>query len=171
MGSDWYDFVCVTAVGIPVPKELLLQPFDLQGFKLLIAKNTFIDDKVKTLYDVCSGAMICLAETELDLRVIEVMGPYNIENHKGQCKRMKHLDSFLPADTGARLIQAYETYTGRKPDVEPGFWTVSATTSSALELLATWSPENRDVIADEDELYFNFVVLSDYEDSDQGSPN
>ncbi|KAG0248998.1 hypothetical protein BGZ95_007748, partial [Linnemannia exigua] len=64
--------------------------------------------------------MICLANTELHPTQIEVIGPYEIEHHQAEYKRMKHLDAFMPADIKDKLISAFETYTGLKPDDLPG---------------------------------------------------
>ncbi|KAF9308973.1 hypothetical protein BG003_010363 [Podila horticola] len=127
MGSDWYNFISITAAAIPVPKEALQQPFDLQGFKLMTVLHEHYDDEIEEFHDEYHGAMICLADTEPLPTSVVVIGPYNIENEKAECKRMRHLDTFMPADTRDRLVSAFETYTGRKPDVVPGFWTLSAT--------------------------------------------
>ncbi|KAF9544504.1 hypothetical protein EC957_011900 [Mortierella hygrophila] len=122
MGADWYDFVSMTAAAIPVPKEALQQPFKLRGFKLMTFMHEHYDDELEEHHNEYHGAMICLAGTELLLSSVEVIGPYNIEEHKASCKRMKHLDAFMPAGTRERLVNAFEKYTGRKPDVVPGFW-------------------------------------------------
>ncbi|KAF9083090.1 hypothetical protein BGX29_003395, partial [Mortierella sp. GBA35] len=123
MGADWYTFTSITAAAIPVPKEALQRPFDLQGSRLMTFQHERYDDELKEFGNEYHGAMICLADTELIPTSVEVIGPYEIENHQAECKRMKHLDAFMPADTRDRLVSAFETYTGRKPDVVPGFWT------------------------------------------------
>ncbi|KAF9382749.1 hypothetical protein CPB97_006978 [Podila verticillata] len=125
-----YDFVLqnnrnsafITAAAIPVPKNALQKPFDLQGFKLMTVLHEHYDDELEDFHDEYHGAMICLADTELLPTSVEVIGPYEIENHQAECKRMKHLDALMPADTSDRLVSAFEMYTGCKPDVVPGFW-------------------------------------------------
>ncbi|KAG0348535.1 hypothetical protein BG005_011485 [Podila minutissima] len=139
MGADWYSFISITSAAIPVPKEALQQPFDLQGFKLMTVLHERYDDELKGFRDEYHSAMICLADTELLPTSVEVIGPYGIKNHQAECKRMEHLDAFMPADTRDRLVSAFETYTGHKPDVVPGFWTLSASSKYLLDLHTTWS--------------------------------
>ncbi|KAF9575255.1 hypothetical protein EC968_003896 [Mortierella alpina] len=143
MGADWYHFFSTTVAAIPVPKDALQQPFDLQGFKLMTISHDHYDQDL----DVCSneyheyhGAMICLADTQLSHSVeLKVIGPYQIEEEPVASKRMKHLDGFMPAYTRESLIGAFERYTGHKPDVVPGFWTVSSACKYAVKLHTTWS--------------------------------
>ncbi|KAF9324230.1 hypothetical protein BG006_000737 [Podila minutissima] len=97
------------------------------------------DDELKDFRDECHGAMICLADTELLLTSVKVIGSYGIKNHQAECKRMEHLYAFMTVDTRDRLVSAFETYTGHKPDVVPRFWTVSASSKYLLELHTTWS--------------------------------
>lgn len=147
MGADYYSFTTIPAAAIPVPKEALQQPFDLQGFKLMTVLREDDNKEPEKNGDEYHGAMICLADTELHSRVcIEVIGPYEIRFDQVECKRIKHLDAFMPADTRDRLVRAFETYTGRKPDVVPGFWTVSATCRHHVELHTTWSLGAKDSI-------------------------
>ncbi|KAF9537760.1 hypothetical protein EC957_007691 [Mortierella hygrophila] len=127
MGADWYTFVSMTAAAIPVPKEALLQPFNLPGFKLMTFMHEHYDKKLDEDYNEYHGALICLADTELLFSSLYVLGPYEIPEYQASCKRMKHLDAFMPAGTKDRLVSAFETYTGRKSNVVPGFWVVGAT--------------------------------------------
>lgn len=166
MGSDWYTFISITAAAIPVPKEALEQPFNLQGFKLMTVLHEHYDDKLDDFRDEYHGAMICLADTKLRPSSVEVIGPYEITEHQADCKRMKHLDAFMPADTRDKLVNAFETYTGRRPDVVPGFWTVSATSSHRVELHRTWSLMAQKRIAGEDCRSFCFSVQRDADGSD-----
>ncbi|KAG0310263.1 hypothetical protein BG000_007126, partial [Podila horticola] len=124
------------------------------------------DDEIEDFHDEYHGAMICLEDTELLPTLVEVIGPYEIENHQAECKRMRHLDAFMPADTRDRLVSAFETYTGRKPDVVPGFWTVSATSKYLLDLHTTWSLGPQESIVGEDCRRFCFSVQRDDDGSD-----
>ncbi|KAG0373381.1 hypothetical protein BGX24_011767 [Mortierella sp. AD032] len=162
MGADSYLFTSTTAAAIPVPKEALQRPFDLHGFKLMTVKHWSFDDKFRNEY---YGAMICLADTELCPTSIELIGPYEIVNYQAQCERMRHLDEFIPADTRDKLASAFETYTGHKPDVVPGFWAVIDTCSS-LELHSTWSLDTQDRIAGKNCDRFGFYVALDADGSD-----
>lgn len=166
MGADWYFFTSITAAAVPVPKEALQQPFDLQDFKLMTVLHEHYDDNLDDFCDEYHGALICLADTELLPISVEVIGPYEIENHEAGCKRMKHLDAFMPAATRERLASAFETYTGRKPDVMPGFWTVSATSEHLVELHTTWSLGAQDTIVGEDCDRLCFSVQRDANESD-----
>ncbi|KAK3846622.1 MAG: hypothetical protein J3R72DRAFT_486437 [Linnemannia gamsii] len=165
MGADSYLFTSTTAAAIPVPKEALQRPFDLHGFKLMTVKHGSFDNKFRNEY---YGAMICLADTELCLISTEVLGPYEIPYCEVACKRMKHLDALMPTDTRDRLVSAFETYTGRKADVMPGFWAVSDTSSycSNLELHSTWSLDTQDRIAGKNCDRFGFYVVLDADGSD-----
>ncbi|KAG0264102.1 hypothetical protein BGZ95_003654 [Linnemannia exigua] len=117
--------------------------------------------------DEYHGALICLADTELCFISASVTGPYEIREHQAGCKRMKHLDAFMPAATRDKLISAFEMYTGHKPDVVPGFWTVIDTChSSNLDLYSTWSLGTQDSIAGENCDSFGFGMLPDSDDSD-----
>ncbi|KAF9349096.1 hypothetical protein BGX34_002057 [Mortierella sp. NVP85] len=138
MGADWYSFTCITAAGIPVPKEALQQPFEMQGFKLITVQHEHYNEEEDN-YDEYHGAMICLASTELISTPVDVIGPYEIERHGVRCWRVGYLDAFMPADTKDRLVNAFETYTGRKPAVVPGFWTISSSSSYLMGLHTTWS--------------------------------
>ncbi|KAF9283286.1 hypothetical protein BGZ88_010556 [Linnemannia elongata] len=151
MGSDWYSFISTTAAAIPVPKDALQHPFDLKGFKLMTVGHEHYNKKLDKFGYEYHGAMICLADTEWVATSAEVIGPYYIEYHQAECKRMEHLDAFMPADTKDRLVKAFETYTGRMPDVVPGFWTVSASSYHFVELHTTWSLEAEDSIVDGDD--------------------
>ncbi|KAG0008791.1 hypothetical protein BGZ82_004424 [Podila clonocystis] len=164
MGADWYQFISITAAAIPVPKEALQQPFDLQGFKLMTIMHEHYDDE--KFVDEYHGAMICLADTELLPTSVEVIGPYEIINHEVECKRMNHLDAFMPADTRDRLVSAYEEYTGRKPDDVPGFWTVCATSEYFVELHVTWSLGAQDSIVGGDCRRLGFSVRRDADGRD-----
>ena len=165
MGADWYTFVSITAAAIPVPKEALQQPFDLQGFKLMTFMHEHYDNELKDYHDEYHGAMICLGDTKPLITSAEVLGPYEIKNHQASCKRMKHLDAFMPADTRDRLISAFETYTGRKPDVVPGFWTVGATSEYMWDLHTTWSLGPQESIVDGYCERFCFTVEGDVDGS------
>ncbi|KAG0305751.1 hypothetical protein BGZ97_000988 [Linnemannia gamsii] len=165
MGADWYTFVSTTAAAIPVPKEALQLPFDLQGFKLMTVQHNYYDEKRQGFGEEYLGAMICLENTELLLTSLEVMGPYEIKIHEAQCKRMKHLDAFMPADARDRLVSAFETYTGRKPHVVPGFWAMSVTCDYFVRLHTTWSLPPLDRIVGEHCVRFGFVQ-SDADGSD-----
>ncbi|KAG0043435.1 hypothetical protein BGZ83_011410 [Gryganskiella cystojenkinii] len=167
MGADWYTFISITAAAIPVPKEALHQPFDLQGFKLMTVQNEHYDDESNTCVNEFYGAMICLADTELVPTSIQVIGPYETTEHKTTCARMKHLDALMPADTRDKLASAFERYTGRELDVVPGFWTVIASSKYGLDLHTTWSLEAEGRIADKDHCdEFCFSVLRDADDDD-----
>jgi len=135
MGSDWYSFICITAAGIPIPKDALKQPFELQGFKLITVQHEHYDEELHEYH----GAMICLASTELIPTPVDIIGPYEIVHHQARCWRVGHLDVFMPSDTKDRLVNAFETYTGRKPAVVPGFWSISASSSDLMDLHTTWS--------------------------------
>ncbi|KAF9990026.1 hypothetical protein BGZ75_004014 [Mortierella antarctica] len=137
MGSDWYNFVSTTAAAIPVPKDALQQPFDMQGFKLMTSMHEHYDENLDLSYEY-HGALICLEDTELTFTSLEVIGPYEITETPSECKRMKHLDALMPADTREKLTGAFEKYTGHKPDVVPGFWTVSAVSKWSVQLHTTW---------------------------------
>ncbi|KAF8927443.1 hypothetical protein BGZ47_002157 [Haplosporangium gracile] len=113
-------------------------------------QDEYYDDELNEFVEEYRGAMICLADTELAFISVEVIGPYEIKNQKAECKRMEHLDAFMPAETRNRLTGAFETYTGHKPDVVSGFWTVSATSSYYVNLHTTWSLEKQDSTVDED---------------------
>ncbi|KAK3821133.1 MAG: hypothetical protein J3Q66DRAFT_332687 [Benniella sp.] len=139
MGADWYDFICYTVAGIPVPKEALLQPFELQGFKLITVHHEHDDEEQDECRDEYHGAMICLASTELIPSPIEAIGSYEIERYEVRCWRVRHLDVFMPADTKESLVKAFETYTGRKPAVVPGFWSLSASSEYFIKIHTTWS--------------------------------
>lgn len=165
MGADWYTFTSITVAAIPVPIETLKQPFDLQGFKLLTVQLELYDNKREDVINECHGAMICLADTELLPISVMAIGPYEIEVYTAVCKRMKHLDAFMPAAIRDSLATAFETYTGCKPDVVPGFWTVSATTDYVMDLHATWSLEAQNSIVGGDCRYFSFSVRQDDDDS------
>ncbi|KAG9064493.1 hypothetical protein KI688_003683 [Linnemannia hyalina] len=157
--------------GIPVPKEALQQPFNLPGFKLLtvLHEHYNVNAELENI-TVYHGAMICLAETELHPTSVEVIGPYGIEEHKASCKRMKHLDAFMPADTKDRLASAFETYTGRKPDAVPGFWVVCATFEYLVELCTVWSLGTYDSIVDGDNCHnVCFTVEEDADGSSDSS--
>ncbi|KAF9367832.1 hypothetical protein CPB97_005274 [Podila verticillata] len=166
MGSDWYTFTSITVAAIPVPKNALQKPFDLQGFKLMTVLHEHYDDELENLHDEYHGAMICLADTELLPTLVKIIGPYEIMDHKAEYKRMKHLDAFMPADTSDRLVSAFEMYTGCKPDVVPGFWTVSATSDYLVDLHTTWSLGAQDSIVDGDCYRFSFYVEQDADGSD-----
>ncbi|KAF9908684.1 hypothetical protein EC991_009612 [Linnemannia zychae] len=156
MGSDWYDFFSATAAAIPVPKEALRKPFKLRGFKLMTVHHECFDEELQKHFIEYHDAMICLRDTPMPTPSIEVIGPYEIREHKVVCARMKHLDTFMPADTRDRLINAFEAYTGHKPDVVPGFWTLSSTDSSSVELGTTWSlGDYRIASGDCGELFFS----------------
>ncbi|KAG0096581.1 hypothetical protein BGZ93_004309 [Podila epicladia] len=161
MGADWYTFASITAAAIPVPIEALQQPFDLQGFKLMTVLHEQYDDEDEDFHDEYHGAMICLADTELDPSSVEVIGPYEITSHEAECKRMKHLDAFMPADTKDRLVRAFEMYTGRMPDDVPGFWTVSTSSKHCMEIHTTWSLGAQESIAGRDCDRFGFTVRRD----------
>ncbi|KAG9064486.1 hypothetical protein KI688_003676 [Linnemannia hyalina] len=133
MGADWYNFVSMTAAAIPVPKEALQQPFNLPGFKLMTFMHEHYDNKLKEDYNEYHGAIICLADTELLFSSVYVIGPYEIPLYQASCKRMKHLDALMPAGIRESLVSAFEKYTGRKPDVVPGFWTIGATSEYDME--------------------------------------
>ncbi|KAF8927395.1 hypothetical protein BGZ47_002165 [Haplosporangium gracile] len=165
MGAGSYDFVSITAAAIPVPKEALQRPFDLQGFKLMTVQVEHYDDETKDYGSEYHGALICLADTELAPTSIVVIGPYEIMHHQAECKRMKHLEAFMPAETRDRLASAFETYTGRKPDVVSGFWTVSASSSYSVDLWTTWSLEELDRIVDGRGDRFCFIVERDADGS------
>ena len=139
MGADWYSFTSITVAAIPVPKEALQQPFDLHGFNMMTVHHECYDRELDEWCLEYHGAMICLADTEWIPTSIDVIGPYEITDRRVECKRMKHLDVFMPADTRDRLISAFETYTGRKPDDVPGFWTMSTTNWYLVDLHTTWS--------------------------------
>ncbi|KAG0273439.1 hypothetical protein BGZ95_010747 [Linnemannia exigua] len=165
MGADWYSNISITAAAIPVPKEALQRPFDLQGFKLMTVQHEHYHDKFDEFCDEYHGAMICLADTELLPTLVEVLGPYEITDHQAECKRMKHLDAFMPKDTRDRLVGAFKTYTGRKPDAVPGFWTVSATSKYLVQLHATWTLGTQGSIAEKD-CNFCFSLEQDDKGSD-----
>ncbi|KAF9142380.1 hypothetical protein BG015_000944 [Linnemannia schmuckeri] len=161
MGADCYTFISITAAAIPVPKEALQRPFDLQGFKLMTVQHECYNDELEEFSNEYHGAMICLEDTELFRTSIEVIGPYEIRDHQAECKRMEHLDAFMPADTRDRLANAFEAYTGRKPEVVPGFWTLSATEWYFVDLHTTWSLEAQDSIVGKNCERFCFSVWQD----------
>src|SRR5690242_16733688 len=100
MGIDFqYTFNSTTAAAIPVPKEALRQPFDLQGFKLMTVMHETYDIMLDEDRDEYHGAMICLADTELLPLSIRVSSSSEIRDHEARCMRMKNLDAFMPADT------------------------------------------------------------------------
>ncbi|KAF9539836.1 hypothetical protein EC957_004929 [Mortierella hygrophila] len=168
MGADWYTCISFAVAGIPVPKEALQQPFDLPGFKLMtvLHEHYNVNSELENI-TVYHGAMICLANTELLPTSVEVIGPYNIEKHKASCKRMKYLDTFMPADTKDKLVSAFETYTGRKPDAVPGFWVVCATSEYLVDLYTSWSLGTYDSIVDGDSCDdICFTVEQDADGSD-----
>ncbi|CAO3572808.1 unnamed protein product [Mortierella alpina] len=148
MGADWYDFFSTTAAAIPVPKDALQQPFDLQGLKLMTVMHDHYDEDLEESHQEYHGAMICVADTELYCVSVEAMGPYETTTRLSGCQRMKHLDGFMTAETRERLIGAFETYTGHKPDVKPGFWTLSATAKHHVNLHTTWSLKDKERIVD-----------------------
>ncbi|KAF9161596.1 hypothetical protein DFQ26_004391 [Actinomortierella ambigua] len=139
MGADWYTFISTAAAAIPVPKEALLQPFYLPGFKLMTVRHEREDAKLEMCFNEYHGALICLEDTVMLPTMVYVLGPYEIRENQVVCKRMEHLDAFMPAETRDRLVNAFETYTGRKPDVVPGFWVVSASDDYFVKLQSTWS--------------------------------
>lgn len=146
MGADWYHFKSTTVAAIPVPKDALQQPFDLQGFKLMTVGHEHYDEDLEDIRAEYHGALICVAETELHSISLEALGPYEIEEKVSGCKRMRHLDGFMPADTREKLRDAFETYTGHKPDVAPGFWIVSSVCDD-FELHTTWSlPDDASIV-------------------------
>ncbi|KAF9349093.1 hypothetical protein BGX34_002054 [Mortierella sp. NVP85] len=158
MVSDWYDFTCITAAGIPVPKEALQRPFEMQGFKLITVQHEHYDKEEDEYHDNYHGAMICLASTELIHTPVEVIGGiYEIQHHQVICWRVGYLDVFMPADTKDSLVNAFETYTGRKPAVVPGFWTISASSSYFMDLHTTWSLGGGRILGEDCE-YLNFSV-------------
>ncbi|KAG0011981.1 hypothetical protein BGZ81_001827 [Podila clonocystis] len=169
MGADWYTFASITAAAIPVPKEALQHPFDLQGFKLMTVLHGHYDAELRNFRPEYHGAMICLADTELLPTLLEVIGPYGIRTHKAAYKRTSYLDKFMSADTRERLVSAFEAYTGHKPDVEPGFWTASATSHYLVELHTTWSLGAQGSIVGRDCESFGFFVQRDDDGSDTGS--
>ncbi|KAG0270680.1 hypothetical protein DFQ27_000030 [Actinomortierella ambigua] len=169
MGADWYSFATTTAAAIPVPKEALLQPFHLPGFKLMTVRQQSYDRELKVWFNEYHGALICLEDTMLPARWIEVIGPYEITRHQVECRRIRHLDAFMPAETRDRLVNAFETYTGRKPDVVPAFWAVSATRDYLVKLQSTWSlGEDGRIVGTEkcDKLHFSVVQDADVKDGD-----
>jgi len=140
MGAASYTLSCYTVSAIPVPKGALQKPFDLQGFKLMtIADIMKYDEKSEDENPEYHGALICLPNTQPFLTSVDVIGPYEITNHKAECRRVVHLDTFMPADARGRLMSAFETYTGRKSEDVPGFWTVCASGSVFVQLHTTWS--------------------------------
>ncbi|KAG9064473.1 hypothetical protein KI688_003663 [Linnemannia hyalina] len=161
MGADWYNFVSMTAAAIPVPKEALQQPFNLPGFKLMTFMHEHYDNKLKEDYNEYHGAIICLADTELLFSSVYVIGPYEIPLYQASCKRMKHLDALMPAGIRESLVSAFEKYTGRKPDVVPGFWTIGATSEYDVQLHMTWSLGTDERIYDGDCDTFCFTVKQD----------
>ncbi|KAF9947107.1 hypothetical protein BGZ72_010856 [Mortierella alpina] len=164
MGSDWYTFSSTTAAAIPVPKDALQQPFDLPGFKLMTVHHEHYDKKRGLSYEY-HGAMICLAETELCFVSFEVIGPYEIPKYESRCKRMKHLDAFMPADTREQLVGAFKKYTGREPEFEPGFWTMTCVAGEYyVGLHTTWSLGENDTIHDGSCDEFSFSVDKNYSD-------
>ncbi|KAG0293288.1 hypothetical protein BGZ96_003054 [Linnemannia gamsii] len=167
MGADWYTFTTITAAAIPVPKEALQRPFDLQGFKLMTVLHEHYDNELgKHRYEY-HGAMICVADTELHPLSVQVIGPYEIENHEARCMRMKHLDALMPADTRDGLLRAFETYTGSKPDVTPGVWAVGATSGYLVKLHTTWSLGAEDIIDDGNCDSMCFSVQRDADDRNE----
>ncbi|KAG0253418.1 hypothetical protein DFQ27_007419 [Actinomortierella ambigua] len=168
MGADWYSFTTTAAAAIPVPKEALLQPFHLPGFKLMTVRHDEYDERLEVCFNEYYGALICLENTTLPPGSMDVIGPYQITRHKAQCTRVKHLDEFMPAETRDRLVNAFETYTGRKPDVVPGFWVVSASSDYSVGLKLTWSlGENERIVGTESD-DFQFSVVQDADDGDDG---
>ncbi|KAG0375464.1 hypothetical protein BGX24_009053 [Mortierella sp. AD032] len=161
MGADWYNFYSVTVAAIPVPKGVAAP-----GFKLMTIMHQHYDIKLQYRRDEYHGAMICLADTGLHPKSVEVIGPYEIERHKVECMRMKHLDAFMPVDAKDKLASAFETYTGRKPDVVPGFWTTCATSTYLMDLHTTWSLGIQDSIVGKDCGRLRFSMHPDADDSD-----
>ncbi|KAG0253419.1 hypothetical protein DFQ27_007420 [Actinomortierella ambigua] len=162
MGAD-----CTAAAAIPVPKEALLQPFHLPGFKLMTVRHEREDVKLEMCFNEYLGAFICVEDTVMLRTMANVIGPYEIEEHKVVCRKMKHLDAFMPAETRDRLASAFETYTGRKPDVEPGFWVVSASDGYFVKLQSTWSLGEDERIVDTEECdNISFSVVQDADDGD-----
>ncbi|KAF9161593.1 hypothetical protein DFQ26_004388 [Actinomortierella ambigua] len=175
MGADWYSFTTNAAAAIPVPKEALLQPFHLPGFKLMTVLREGYDERLDVCFNEYLGALICLEDTMLPAEWIGVIGPYEITENKVECWRIKHLDAFMPAETRDRLVNAFETYTGRKPDAVPGFWVVSATCRHHVELQSTWSlGEDGRIVGTEECEYFCYSVVLDADDDrtmQEGSKN
>ncbi|KAF9908686.1 hypothetical protein EC991_009614 [Linnemannia zychae] len=147
MGADWYTFFSITSAAIPVPKEALQKPFDLQGFNLMTVHHECYDEELEDYFIEYHGAMICLGDTDMPTPSIEATGPYEITDHEVVCTRMKHLDRLMSADIRDGLISAFETYTGDKPDVVPGFWTLSSTKPRFVELYTTWSLEDNRIVS------------------------
>ncbi|KAF9908687.1 hypothetical protein EC991_009615 [Linnemannia zychae] len=158
MGADWYTFFSITAVAIPVPKEALQKPFDLQGFKLITIHHEHEDYKLRKSYNEYHGAMICLEDTDMCTSSIEVIGPNEIRRHRAVCTRMKHLDTLMSADIRDSLISAFEAYTGDKPDVVPGLWTLNSTNPTFVELHKTWTLKAQEKIASGDCIEFFFSM-------------
>ncbi|KAG0085134.1 hypothetical protein BGZ93_004214 [Podila epicladia] len=142
------------------------QPFNMQGFMLMTLQHEGYDGELENFRDEYHGAMICLADTKLLPTLVEVIGPYGIENHQAECKRMEHLHAFMSADTRDRLVSAFKMYTGCKPDVVPGFWTVSATSKYLVGLYATSSMGAHDSIVGSHCGGLCFSVQQDVDGSD-----
>ncbi|KAG9064479.1 hypothetical protein KI688_003669 [Linnemannia hyalina] len=167
MVHHWYEFGSMTAAAIPVPKEALQQPFNLPGFKLMTFMHEHYErEPEEELYNEYHGAIICLADTELLFSTVYAIGPYTIPRYQASCKSMKHLDAFMPAGTREILVSAFEKYTGRKPDVVPGFWAIGSTSQYRVQLHTTWSLGTDERIDDGDCDTFGFAVEQDADGSD-----
>ncbi|KAF9346460.1 hypothetical protein BGX26_002021 [Mortierella sp. AD094] len=149
MGADWYTFVSTTIIGIPIPKEALKSKFEKKGFKIMTIKN-------ETEYH---GAFLCPKNTTIKTRAsLDVMGPYEIETHYAQSKRMDHFNEYLPDDVKDALIKEYESFVGEEPEFAPGFWTVSCTHSYSFDLHSKWAMKSKEKLASEDDEKFSYKV-------------
>ncbi|KAF9165302.1 hypothetical protein BGX21_001640 [Mortierella sp. AD011] len=153
MGSDWYSFVSTTIIGIPIPKDALKSKFEKKGFTIMAIKND-VGGEVETEYH---GAFLCPEDTTIkNETLLDVIGPYEIERTAAQSKRMDHLDKYLPNDLRDALIKEYESFVGKKPEFDPGFWVVSSTSSHNFDLHSEWAMGSNEGVAAESEDYDRF---------------
>ncbi|KAF9920709.1 hypothetical protein FBU30_009368 [Linnemannia zychae] len=147
MGYDYCTVSNITAIGIPVPIEALQKPFDLGGFKLMVVVHVHYNKERNLEYLEYHGAIICLEDTQLHYSSIDIVNAYDLTENYVNCKRMEHLDTYMPSNIRGILISAFESYTGHKPKVMPGFWSILAS-GDYVELHTTWSLGADEVISD-----------------------
>ncbi|KAG0003450.1 hypothetical protein BGZ80_006088 [Entomortierella chlamydospora] len=154
MGSDWYSFVSTTIIGIPIPKEALKSKFEKKGFSIMTIQNVVDEGEIEIEYH---GAFLCPEDTTIENETsLEVIGPYIIEYAVAQSKKLDHLDKYLPNDLRDALIKEYESFVGKKPKFDPGFWVVSSTSSYNLDLHSEWAMGSNERVAAKSKKYDGF---------------
>ncbi|KAF8924664.1 hypothetical protein BGZ58_001577, partial [Dissophora ornata] len=137
--------------------EALKSEFEKEGFRIMTIKSEAFDE-YDSEFTEYHGAFLCLEDTVKIRTSLEVIGPYEIEGHVAQSKRIERFDKYLPDDVKDTLIKEYESFVGEKPEFAPGFWMVSCTSGYHIDLHSKWAMGSEDKLASKNSERFDYEL-------------